>query len=508
MLIPIRHENMSARRWPVVTLTLIAVNVLAFVLTNSAIQEQDAALAKAKVQLLMLAATHPQLNIPPDAQQLVTTFREHNPDAWKQLQHPSQELTDFAGTDAEPASQFSTQVLDSVDPLQAKMDDLASRYQQLASQAITENYAFVPAHPNPISYLTANFLHGGWLHLIGNMWFLWLAGFVLEDAWGRPLYTIFYLVAGAVALQIHAWMNVGSLVPTLGASGAIAALMGAFLVRFPKMRIEMMWLFGFRFRAYRFKAPAYTLLPLWLLLEVFYGSAFGNSSGVAHWAHVGGFVFGAIAATALHYSGLEQKANAAIEKEVSWEADPEIQQATDLLDQGQFDAAATLLNTYLAAHPDSLDACALLPQTYWRKGDIPNFQEAIVKVCAMHLKARQSEAAWQDYEEYLQSGGAKMPAATWLELCGIPERQQNFDRALTEYDKLAAAHPTERQAIMAQLGAGRVCLKLGRPQDALSYFEAAKTSPVPHLDVEMNIDAGVREAKAAMAPPNAVAARA
>lgn len=508
MLIPIRHENMSARRWPVVTLTLIAVNVLAFVLTNSAIERQSAALGQVKLQLLSLVATHPRLNVPPEAQQFVAAFREHNPDAWKQLQHPSHDLTDFSDPDGASASQFSTQVLDSVDPLQVKMDGLASKYQELAGAAITENYAFVPAHPKPLSYLTANFLHGGWLHLIGNMWFLWLAGFVLEDAWGRALYTTFYLIAGAVALQIHAWMNAGSLVPTLGASGAIAALMGAFLVRFPKMRIEMMWLFGFRFRAYRFKAPAYALLPLWLLLEVFYGSVFGNSSGVAHWAHVGGFVFGAIAATVLHYSGLEQKANAAIEEQVSWEADPEIQQATDLLDQGQFDAAITLLTGYLAAHPDSLDASSLLPQAYWRKGDVPNYHAAILKVCAMHLKARQTDAAWQDYEEFLQSGGTQVPAATWLELCGVPERQQNYDRALTEYDKLAAAYPKERQAIMAQLGAGRVSLKLARPQDALRYFEAAKMSPVPHLDVEMNIEAGIREAKAAMAPPNAVAARA
>ncbi len=100
----------------------------------------------------------------------------------------------------------------------------------------------MPAQPTAISYLTANFLHGGWMHLIGNMWFLWLAGFVLEDVWGRWLYSAFYLIAGAAALQFYAWSNPGSITPTLGASGAVAALMGAFLVRFPKMKIEMAWL--------------------------------------------------------------------------------------------------------------------------------------------------------------------------------------------------------------------------------------------------------------------------
>src|SRR5258708_25209248 len=93
--------------------------------------------------------------------------------------------------------------------------------------------------------------------------------------------------------MVHAWANPGSITPSLGASGAVAGLMGAFLVRFPKMKIEMMWFwwFLFRIRVYRFKAAAYWLLPAWLLIEIFNGTLFGQSSGVAHWAHVGGVVF-------------------------------------------------------------------------------------------------------------------------------------------------------------------------------------------------------------------------
>ena len=223
MLIPIRHENMSARRWPVITLGLIVLNVIAFVLTNTSIQDQGTALGKVKLQILMLAATHPEIKMTGDVQQFVTTFREHNPRLWTRLQHPDAELSQMA----QDEGAYKTQVLDDVNPWQTRMDSLAGQYNDLASSSITENYAFIPAHPKPLSYVTANFLHGGWMHLIGNMWFLWLAGFVLEDAWGRPLYTVVYLIAGAVALQIHAFANAGSLVPTLGASGAVAALMGA-----------------------------------------------------------------------------------------------------------------------------------------------------------------------------------------------------------------------------------------------------------------------------------------
>ena len=501
MLLPIRHENMTARRWPVVTLTLIVLNTVAFLLTNSTIAKQRAELGPVKAHILMVAASHPELKIPEEAQQFVTTFREHNPDMWKELEHPNRQLAD--GFDAR------MRLMEDVDPLQAEMNSLGRQYGELAGAALTEQYAFVPTHPKPQAYITANFLHGGWLHLIGNMWFLWLAGFVLEDAWGRVLYSIVYVIAGAAARQVHAWVNAGSLVPTLGASGAVAALMGAFLVRFPKMRIEMVWLwmFMFRIRVHRFKAPAYALLPVWLLIEVFSGSLFGNTSCVAHWAHVGGFVFGVAAAGLLHLTGLEHVANKAIEEKVTLTADPEITQASELIDRGQFDEALTVLTNHMTAQPNSVDACNLLQQAYWRKGDIPAYHEAITKLCTLHLKQRYHEAAWQDYEDFVKSGGKQMPAATWLELCRVAEGQQCFDRALDEYDKLAAAYPRERQAVMAQLGAGRICLaRLNRPQDALRHFEAGVTAPAPHLDLESDLEAGIRAARAAMSPGAGAAA--
>ncbi len=501
MLIPIRHENMSARRWPVITLGFIIINVVCFLLTNSTIERQGTDLARTEVNLFSLAASHPELKIPADVDQVVTKFRDGNPELWKQLAAKT-----FEDVERPEPNTFGDQLLDSVNPLQAKMDSLAKDFQQLESESITENYAFVPAHPKALSYITANFLHGGWLHLIGNMWFLWLAGFVLEDAWGRALYSVIYFIAGAAALQIHAWANAGSLIPTLGASGAVAALMGAFLVRFPKMKIEMMWLF--RFRAYRFKAPAYTLLPLWVLMEVLYGSVFGASSGVAHWAHVGGFVFGIAAATALRYSGLEQKANQQIEEQIGYQADPEISQAGELLSSGQFDQAAAILNQYIASHPDSLDACNLLPQVYWRKGDMVSYQDAISKLCALHIKSRHNEAAIQDYDDFLNSGGKHLPASTWYDVCRLIENQQSYDRALAEYERLASTFPNDRLAIMAHLGAGRIYMKLNRPQDALRQLDAAQASKVPHLDLEINITAGIREAKAALTAPAAAPAHA
>jgi membrane associated rhomboid family serine protease len=491
MLLPIGHENMTARRWPVITLALIAINVGVFLFTNSAVQQEAPALREARSHILILAAEHPEVTLQPEAQAVVDNFKKNDPSAWTQLQSPYRDV--ISAYDAR------VKLMDNPVLIQKEMDTLTAEYIKVNSTSTTEQYAFVPAKPSAISYLTANFMHGGWLHLIGNMWFLWLAGFVLEDVWGRWLYTIFYLVAGAAALQFHAWANPASMTPTLGASGAVAALMGAFLVRFPKMKIEMAWLFLMRPFVFRFKAAAYWLLPLWLLLEVFNGWLFGSGSGVAHWAHVGGFLFGAVVALGLHYSGLEHKANQAIEEKVCWTPDAAINEASGLMDHGQLDEASGLLNEHLAATPDSLDAWNLMRQIHWRRQETEAFQQATVRTCALHLKARNPEAAWKDYEEFLNCGGESVPPDTWLELCRAADNLQSYDRALYEYQRLAETYPDERQALMAQLGAAKVCLKrLNRPQDALVFYQAAAASRIPHLDWEQNIQAGIQEAKAAM----------
>src|SRR5579864_4521235 len=497
MLIPIKHENMSARRWPVVTFALIAINVVVFAATYMPLQDEQKQIGQLKLHVILLAANHPELTIPPDSQDVVNALKDHYSNAWKQLQAPNRRALD----------DWDARMLRTKDPelLQSEMNSLSADLRQARANSIFEKYAFVPAHPTAISYLTANFLHGGILHLVGNMWFLWLAGFVLEDFWGRPLYTAFYLVSGAASMLFDGWLNPGSIVPTLGASGAIAALMGAFLVRFPKMRIEMLWWLFLRPR--RFKAPAYWLLPAWLVLEVFYGSVFGQSTGVAHWAHVGGFLFGALVALGLRYSGLEQTAHEKVEAELTLESDPEIQQASELIDKGDLATAEEILNTYLSRKPDSVDAYTLLGHICRQKNDKSAAAEILAKLSVIHLKARENELAWKCYEEFLAAGGQTPPAAVWLDLCRAAESLQHFDRAVAEYEKLIAAYPANRQSIAAQLGAARVCLKrLGQPERALQFFQAAEASPVPHLDWEQNIAAGIREAKNALSQKSMSAA--
>src|SRR5205823_7289344 len=127
--------------------------------------------------------------------------------------------------------------------------------------------------------------------------------------------------------------------------------------------------------------------------------------------------------------------------------------------------------------------------------------------CSLRLKAHDVEAAFQDYAEFVDAGGGNMPAVTWLELCKGAEEKLDFDRAFTEYQSLAQSYPAERQALTAQLSAARLCLKkLNRPQDALALYQAAAASPIPHLDWETHIQAGMKDAKAATSSGTAIAA--
>jgi membrane associated rhomboid family serine protease len=491
MLIPLRHESMQGRRWPVITFGIIALNILIFLGTHWTIDKQEPALGEVKIHLVLMAAAHPELKIQDKAQEFVNSVRTRNAPLWKEAQNPNRDVYDL--WDAQHRMKD-----DDPDALQQEMDSLGDRYAEMSSTTLLSKYAFIPAHPTLVGLIAANFLHGGWLHLIGNMWFLWLAGAILEDTWGRLIYPAFYMIAGVLALQVHAMVNVGSFTPTIGASGAIAGLMGAFLVRFPTTKIEMGWLLFFRF--YRFKMAAYWLLPLWLVTEILYGSA-AQSSGVAHWAHVGGFAFGALIALAVRKSGLEQIAEKGIQEKISWVSHPLLAEASEQMEKGELDQAVASLQKLLAEKPDSIDAYRMLQRIYWQKNDLPAHRDALTKLLSLEIKANDHECAMQTCQNFRNAGGEKLPASLWLEFCRQLETQPDVSLAADEYLELAKAHPTEKQSLLAQMAAGRIYLKrLNRPEDALRLYEAAQASSIPHADWQTTIERGITEAKKVLQP--------
>lgn len=173
----------------------------------------------------------------------------------------------------------------------------------LGEPAITNfinNFGAIPSEitsgQNLHSLFTCMFLHGGWAHLIGNMLFLWIFADNIEATIGTPRFTLFYILGGLIAALAHIAFDLDGTIPMVGASGAIAAVMGAYIVMYPQSRIKIIFILFF-FRP--FYIPALLFLGVWILQQLTSGvgslAETAETAGVAWWAHIGGFVFGVLA---------------------------------------------------------------------------------------------------------------------------------------------------------------------------------------------------------------------
>jgi rhomboid family protein len=164
-----------------------------------------------------------------------------------------------------------------------------------ALQELIVTFGVVPAELNPITFVTSMFLHSGWLHFLGNMLYLWIFGDNVEDRLGHFRFVLFYLGCGVAAAAAHVWVNPDSAIPTIGASGAIAGVMGAYFVLYPHSRVLALVPLFIIWEI--IEVPAIIFLGIWFVMQFF--SGIGSlartgveSGGVAFWAHIAGFVAG------------------------------------------------------------------------------------------------------------------------------------------------------------------------------------------------------------------------
>lgn len=153
-----------------------------------------------------------------------------------------------------------------------------------------QNLPISPGVPPFVTLVTSMFLHGGFGHLIGNMWFLWIFGDNLEDFFGKTRFLFFYFGTGIIAGLVHVLLNPGSTVPTIGASGAVSGVLGAYVILYPRIRVRTLLVLGFFIQVIR--VPAIFFLGLWFFMQVLGGLAGGSS--IAFGAHIGGFVAGVV----------------------------------------------------------------------------------------------------------------------------------------------------------------------------------------------------------------------
>lgn len=298
MIIPYGHKGLRVRGLPWVTVSIFGLCVVVFLATAGASNRsaQESGELFSKIAELYLA--RPSLEFDPQLEDMLFLqfgIDENERDVFLRSLNESR-----AG-----------QPVPTSGPTQRDLDSLTHRFWSAYRGSPHYQWGVVPDDISPVDLVTYQFLHGGWGHLIGNLLFLYLAAPHLEDRWGRSMFAVFYLLAGVVAALFWALRYPGLDVPLVGASGAIAGLMGAFLICFGTSKIRFFYWFFIIWGT--FEAPAWLMLPMWLVMEVISGrtmdvlSQGDGGGGVAHWAHVWGFIFGMAFAGGLHILGIDAK---------------------------------------------------------------------------------------------------------------------------------------------------------------------------------------------------------
>lgn len=466
MIIPLTHEDMQARRWPIVTTILVVLNVLVFLYTSVLRNQHEKEVAGAERDLLAYWEAHPDLDTPKSLEQLGL----HKP---RSVEAKKVDPTDFDAMKRKKGEDPGDQ---------AELDRRADAMIALAKASPAANLGYVPKENNLVGLLTYQFVHGGIFHLGFNMWFMWLCACNLEDRWGRLIFLPVYLAAGVVAAIVHKLAMPESEIPLIGASGAVAGAMGAFLATFAKTRIRFFhWIF---LRPGTFHAPAWVMLPLWVGGEIFWAVVLpSNADGTAHFAHIGGFVFGLAVAGVMVVTGIDRRLNASQEKLVTTEQDPRIVEASALIDAGQLPQALTALEAFLARDPGSMDGYLEYLRAATAANDPRRMAVAYGRLIDLHMRA-QSLTAAADF--FIEAGTheltASIPLRTRSELASRLAAANMPDDALRAYASIFEGGVTDVPSARAAMAYARLLLATNRSADAV--LAAVEASAVPELRTE------------------------
>jgi membrane associated rhomboid family serine protease len=230
--------------------------------------------------------------------------------------------------DAETLEQLKAdfvQRLAAVDPEaladeQERLDDLGAAYEAAVHGSAARRFAWVSPGPSPIGLITHVFVHASVIQLLINVLFLWIAAVKLEDTWGRPLFAAAFVAFGAIAAGVHLLVEPQSTAPLIGASGAVAGLMGAYVLRYARSKVKFVYAYMiFKPRFGSFDAPAFLMFPLWVFLEVL--AALSLDTGTFDlWAQLGGFAAGLLLALAFKLTDFERRV---LRREPEIEIDPD-----------------------------------------------------------------------------------------------------------------------------------------------------------------------------------------
>jgi membrane associated rhomboid family serine protease len=385
MLLPIGHEETTVERMPWVTLTIIGLCVVAFVLTVIA-PAGEGRVANRERRAVEFYLDHPYLELEPRLKGYT----------YYSLRRPG-------GVDVSPPDDLGRLQRD-----QRELDALVAAYFAARDSTPYFRWGLVPTEQSPITWLTHMLMHAGLFHLFGNLFILYLAGPPLEDSWGHPFFAAFYVVAGVVAAFFFVAGHPEVDEPLIGASGAIAGVMGAFAVRYWNTRITFFyWVFFLRIYTGTFAAPAWLMLGLWMLSQLAFASGWwafmsiADVGDVAFEAHIAGFIFGVAVAFVVRKLAIEERflEPSAEEREVVHRA-RSAETALDLARTGRMEEAVELLESDLDRDPRDADAASALWSIAVTTGS----------------EARVAQRMLPGLEAAARTGDNGLPALCWGEL--------------------------------------------------------------------------------------------
>jgi membrane associated rhomboid family serine protease len=467
MLIPIGQEDSTVRRHPWVTYALLALNTFFFLVTSAAgpgVAWRNAVMSKIN-DMVAYFNERPYLELPPDLALLCR-------DAECQAEIAAQRQA-FARKSALPPEWI-------VAEQQRKLDEMGRELHALRNKLPARRFGYVPAEGKADRALSSMFVHGGWFHLLGNMLFLWVTGPFVEDVFGRAVFAVLYFLSGIAALATHVAKFPHSELPLIGASGAIAGVMGAFLVRYARRKIHMLYMpfFPLPNPRFTFGVPAFVIAPLWFGEQFWYAHQAGEESGVAFWAHVGGFLFGALFALAVRAARIEEKwIHPSIEKELGLEQDPGLERALEARIAGDLVKARREIAGVLRRDSSNPDAWRESYDIAKGAADEAELGRSGSRLIDMYTRTGERDLVVDLLRDLVARARGPLPARVFLAAGSLLEKRGDWDLALEAYDGLIERQPEDPGVVRALLRRAEILRQTGDAAAAQRALVQARAHP-------------------------------
>lgn len=475
MLIPIGRDDAEVRRTPWISWTIIALNFVIFLAVAGASRNGQKELEPKAVEALRYLVDHPYLEIPDALGALL----------------PGQVVAQFRQARAESRRPVPAVV----EREQEELDGLARSVVEIVEASPHFAWGYKPAKASVVTLFSSMFVHAGLLHLLGNMLFFFVSAPFIEDVYGRVVFPVLYFAGGTVATWSWAGLHPDASQPLVGASGAIAAVMGAYLVRFHKSKIEFLWLpFVIPIVRSRFFMPAYVVLPFWFAEQAWLARQETEASGVAFSAHVGGFVFGAVFGLAMRVTSVEDRfVNPQVEAQTSWKESAEYLRALESRDRGDLTAARRNVDAAMRIDPKSLNAMLLAMEVGWTMGDASYASRQSMRLLDEYVRRQEEDLARGLIDEISRDWDEQADARFFARAAACADRWGDARLAMDLRSKAATRDAEGTIAIPALIRIAKDLRSKGDVYGARSALEKALGRPAMTESWKSTIDTQLAE---------------